>query len=175
MTKAVFLDRDGVINEVLVKNDRAYSPRRFEEFKFIENVYELIRKIKEAGFLSIVVTNQPDIARGKMEISELERMNKAVRDKLPIDDNLVCMHDDIDNCSCRKPKPGMIFKAAKKYEIEIETSFLIGDGWRDMMAASNAGCKGILLKASYNTGVDCFKRVENLKTAIDTIVDEKGA
>ena len=173
MKRAVFLDRDGVINKVAIKDGKAYSPRCFDEFEFVENVAGQLERIKEAGYLTVVVTNQPDIARGKMDISELHKMSDIIRRNLAVDDIFVCLHDDIDNCHCRKPKPGMMFDAAKKYDIDLSNSFLVGDSWKDMEAARNAGCEGILVKASYNKDVTCSRSVENLAEAIDIIMNEE--
>ncbi len=173
MNKAVFLDRDGVINKVIIKDGKAYSPRRFGEFEFMENVAEQIKKIKAAGYYIIVVTNQPDIARGEMDISDLNEMTETIKANLSVDEISICPHDDADNCTCRKPKPGMLVDAAEKYEIDLNASFLIGDGWKDMEAAKNAGCKGILMDAFYNKGVCCFRRVRDMKEAINIIVNEQ--
>ena len=150
MNKAVFLDRDGIINKAIIKDGKAYSPRRFSEFK-----------------------NQPDIARGNMDISELNKMTETIKANLAVDEISICPHDDTDNCTCRKPKPGMLFDAAKKYEINLNKSFLVGDGWKDMEAAKNTGCMGILIDTFYNKGVDCFRRVEDMNGAVNIILNEK--
>jgi D-glycero-D-manno-heptose 1,7-bisphosphate phosphatase len=173
MNKAIFLDRDGIINKAIIKDDKAYSPRRFSEFEFNTRIAEQVEKIKSAGYFVIVVTNQPDITRGKMDIAELNKMTETIHSKLLVDEILICRHDDSDNCICRKPKPGMLFDAAKRYNIDLTASFLIGDGWRDMEAAKNAGCKGILIDAYYNNGVDCFKRVKDMNKAIDVILNNR--
>ncbi len=173
MNKAVFLDRDGIINKAIIKDGKAYSPRRFSEFEFVENVAEQIKKIKDAGYYVIVVTNQPDIARGNMDISELNKMTETIKANLAVDEISICPHDDTDNCTCRKPKPGMLFDAAKKYEINLNKSFLVGDGWKDMEAAKNTGCMGILIDTFYNKGVDCFRRVEDMNGAVNIILNEK--
>jgi D-glycero-D-manno-heptose 1,7-bisphosphate phosphatase len=173
MNKAVFLDRDGVINKALIRDGKAYSPRHFSEFEFMENIADQIRKIKDAGYFVIVITNQPDISRGIMDMSELNKMTEAIKANLPVDEIFICPHDDNDNCLCRKPKPGMLLNAAKKYEINLNECFFIGDGWKDMEAAKNAGCRGILIDAFYNKSIDCFKRVHDMKDAVDIILNEK--
>ena len=173
MNKAVFLDRDGVINKTIIKNGRVYSPMNLNEFEFVQNIAEQIKKIKDAGYYIIVVTNQPEIARGNIDIYELNKMTKNIKDNLPVNEILICPHDDADNCSCRKPKPGMLFDAAKKYEIDLIQSFLVGDGWKDMGAAKNAGCMGILIDTFYNKGVSCFRRVKNMNGALKIILNEK--
>ena len=174
MKRAVFLDRDGIINKVIPENGKAGSPKCFEEFEFISEISIQIDRIKEAGFLAIVCTNQPDISRGKMSIQELEKMHSKIRSELSIDDIFVCPHDDKDNCFCRKPKPGMILNAMKKYNIDLIQSFFIGDSWKDIEAARNAGCRGILITTSYNTEVNCLNRAGSLSGAVDLIIKRTG-
>ena len=98
----------------------------------------MIRKIRE-DFLVIIVTNQPDIARNKMSETELEKMHEKLRKQIEFDDLFVCIHDDADNCQCRKPKPGMIINTAIKWKIDLKNSIIIGDSWRDMLAGEKAG------------------------------------
>ena len=171
VNKAVFLDRDGVINKAIIKDGKAYSPRCFDEFRFIDNIAEHILELKKAGLLLIVATNQPDIARGKLKIAELEKMNEYIYNNLDVDHIFVCIHDDLDNCSCRKPKPGMLLDASDKYGIDIKNSYFIGDGWKDMSAAKSAGCKGLLIDKSYNSNAECFKRVKDLGKAVKVILN----
>jgi D-glycero-D-manno-heptose 1,7-bisphosphate phosphatase len=169
LKKTAFLDRDGVINNVIVKNNKVFSPRRFVEFTLTPNIARYIDRIKEAGYLVIVVTNQPDISRAKLNIHELEKMHNKIRNELDVDDIFVCPHDDSDNCVCRKPKPGMVIEAKKKYDIDLANSFLIGDSWKDIDAAKRSGCREILINASYNQDIDCVNRVNNLSEAISLI------
>lgn len=173
MNRAVFLDRDGVINKAIIKDGKAYSPRTLSEFKIIKDIAEDIARIKKAGYLVIVVTNQPDIARGIIKRSEVDKMSEAIRANLDVDEILVCPHDDRDDCDCRKPKPGLILRAVDKDKIDLKKSFVVGDGWKDMGAAQAAGCRGILIQAIYNQAVDCFKRVKNFHEAVNAILKEK--
>lgn len=173
MRRAVFLDRDGVINKAIIKDGKAYSPQTLSEFKIIKEIAEDIAGIKRAGYLVIVITNQPDIARGTIKKSEVDKMSEAIRAKLDVDEILVCPHDDGDDCDCRKPKPGLILRTVDKYKIDLKKSFVVGDGWRDMGAAQAAGCRGILISAIYNQGIDCFRRVKNFHEAVDAILKEK--
>jgi D-glycero-D-manno-heptose 1,7-bisphosphate phosphatase len=170
MNRAVFLDRDGVINRVPTRGGQPVTPRRFAEFEFVEGIADEVGRIKAAGFLVFVITNQPDVARGLLPLAELERMSAAIRSRLPVDAVWVCPHDDGDRCSCRKPKPGMIERAREKYAVDIGASFLIGDSWKDMELASRAGCRGILIDAPYNQRVDCYRRVRNVRDAVDVIL-----
>lgn len=175
MNKAVFLDRDGVINKVIIKNGKHFSPKNFEEFEFVENIQQAVKRLKDQGYLILVATNQPDIARKKLDPTELEKMTQAIRNNLDVDEIFICLHDDDDQCDCRKPKPGMIFNGAKKFDVDLEKSFFIGDTRKDMQAAKAANCKSILIDAIYNQDVDCFKRVKNIIQAVDFILEvQKG-
>lgn len=169
--RAIFLDRDGVINKVIFRGEKVSSPWKLEEFEFLPEIKETLEKFKEMGFLNIVVSNQPDVKRGFLQIEELERMNQVLKENLPIEEIRICPHDDNDNCSCRKPKPGLILEAAKKYGIDLSQSFLIGDGWKDVEAGRAAGCKVILIKTDYNQNIQkgCDFVVNNLKEALNII------
>jgi D-glycero-D-manno-heptose 1,7-bisphosphate phosphatase len=170
MKRAVFLDRDGVINKVLIRRGKVVTPRKFEEFEMVEGIGEEIQRIKDAEFYVFVITNQPDVARGIMPRAELEKMLSAIKSHLPVDEIWVCPHDDDARCDCRKPKPGMIRQALDKYPVEIKGSFLVGDSWKDMELAGSVGCKGILIDAPYNQGLDCFARARDIHEAVDLIL-----
>lgn len=170
MRRAVFLDRDGVINRVPLRNGLPATPRRFEEFEFVAGIDAEVRRIKAAGFLVFVITNQPDVARGLLPVEELERMSAAIRWHLPVDEIWVCPHDDADRCACRKPKPGMVELARDKYAIDVGGSVIIGDSWKDMELAGRVGCRGILLDAPYNQGLDGFERVRDIHEAVELIL-----
>lgn len=147
--RAVFLDRDGVLNEAVIQDGRPYSPSTLQQLKICPDAAPALATLKAAGFLLIVVTNQPNIARGYQTRDCVERMNAAVASALPLDDFLVCWHDDRDACVCRKPKPGLLLEAASRYNIDLPHSFLIGDRWRDIDAGAAAGCRTILLDHDY--------------------------
>ncbi len=163
--RALFLDRDGVINQVVLIEGKPSSPRTFSDFKLKEGVGELLDELKREGFLLIVVTNQPDVVRGLLPKAELDKMHSFIRERLPIDDLRVCLHDDADNCQCRKPKPGLLLEAARKWGIDLEKSYLLGDSWKDMEAGRATGCRTILLEAPYNEGTASDRRVKSLKEA----------
>lgn len=169
--KAIFLDRDGVINKVLLNNGKPFSPRKFDEFEFLPEVEKALNYLRKLGFINIVVTNQPDIARGLMEIEELNKMHALTREKLPIDNFMICPHDDEDNCRCRKPKPGMLIEASEKWDIDLKKSYLIGDSWKDMEAGKSACCKTILIDMPYNQRVKSDYRVKNWDEAVKIIVN----
>lgn len=170
MKKAVFLDRDGVINKVLLNNGKPFSPRRFEKFELLPDVGRDLNSLREIGFISIIVTNQPDAARGLMKIEEMNKMHDLIMKSLPVNDIMVCTHDDADNCECRKPKPGMLLEAANKWNIDLKESYLVGDTWKDIEAGNAAGCKTILIDTPYNHGVESDYKVSNLKEAVKMIL-----
>lgn len=149
MRRAVFLDRDGVINRALVRDGRPYAPTRIEDFDILQGVPQAVRHLKAAGFLIIVVTNQPDLATGKQSAELLERMHALLRRSVDIDAVYVCPHDDRANCMCRKPKAGMLLTAAEKQDIDLENSWMIGDRWRDIEAGQAAGCRTIYVDRGY--------------------------
>ena len=146
--RAVFLDRDGVLNELVARDGHWYSPRRFEEFRFIEGTAVAVERLRALGLAVFVVTNQPDIARGLMDSSELDRMTDEVQRKLAPDAVLVCPHDDSDRCLCRKPLPGMLTTLAERWQIDMGASFMVGDSPKDMAAGRAAGCRTIFIDRS---------------------------
>lgn len=169
--KAIFLDRDGVINKVIFRDGKPCSPRILEEFVFNGGIKEAIHKMKELGYRVFVVSNQPDIARGMISQEFLDRMNQEIWQEVPVDDIFICPHDDHHDCSCRKPKPGLLLEAAKKWKIDLLSSFMIGDTWKDMEAGKRAGCRTILLETPYNQDTGCDYRVKSLREAIEDIIE----
>jgi D-glycero-D-manno-heptose 1,7-bisphosphate phosphatase len=149
-TKAVFLDRDGVLNKAIVVGNRPYPPMSLEHFELLPGVVEACFRLKKAGFKLFVVTNQPDISRGKLSSDLLYEMNEKLRKELPLDDVFICIHDDSDLCSCRKPKPGLLYTAANKYRISLTESYLVGDRWKDITAGQAAGCKCFFIDNNYD-------------------------
>jgi D-glycero-D-manno-heptose 1,7-bisphosphate phosphatase len=144
-SKAVFLDRDGTINRTRVVNRKPYPPTCLEDVEIIDGVRPALAKLKEAGFLIFVVTNQPDVARGNRTKESVEQIHNFLSKELPIDGIFVCYHDDKDNCACRKPLPGLLLEAAKCYSVDLSASYMIGDRWRDIAAGQIAGCKSIFI------------------------------
>lgn len=149
MRRAVFLDRDGVINRAIVRDNRPYSPATLAELEILPGVYEALQMLHAANFLLIVVTNQPDVARGTAKQEDIEEMNNLLASQLPIDDFKICYHDVGDNCFCRKPLPGALLQAAKQYNVDLSSSFMIGDRWRDIEAGASAGCKTFFINYHY--------------------------
>jgi D-glycero-D-manno-heptose 1,7-bisphosphate phosphatase len=147
--RAVFLDRDGVINQALVRDGKPYPPRGLDELVILPGVVQACRDLHQAGFLIIMVTNQPDVARGSQNQEAVEAINHELTRQLFLDDVRVCFHDDADLCACRKPKPGLIMDAARDWAIRLGDSYMVGDRWRDIEAGRRAGCKTIFLDYGY--------------------------
>ena len=150
MKKAVFLDRDGVINKAIVKNGLPRSPNSLDELKILPGVKESIIKLKKLNFICLMVTNQPNVSRKKIDKNSVIQMNNFLKNEIALDDIFVCYHDDSDNCNCRKPKPGLLLQAGKKWDVDFKKSFMIGDRWRDIQAGEKVGCKTIFLDYKYN-------------------------
>jgi D-glycero-D-manno-heptose 1,7-bisphosphate phosphatase len=145
VTSAVFLDRDGVINRGVVKDGQPFAPFSLAEFQILPGVPEALATLRAAGYLLIVTTNQPDVARGHASRAAVDAIHAFMLTKLPLDDIRVCFHDDGDRCACRKPLPGMIYAAAVEREVQLSKSFMIGDRWRDIGSGKAAGCTTILV------------------------------
>ncbi len=149
MRRAVFLDRDGVLNRAVVRNGKAYPPDGPEELEVLPGVAEACASLRRAGYLLIVITNQPDVARGTQRQEIVEAINAALRFQIPVDDFRVCYHDDPDGCTCRKPQPGLLVKAAREWQIDLSNSFMVGDRWKDIEAGRRAGCATVLIDSGY--------------------------
>ena len=157
MRPAVFLDRDGVLNQLVPCGPQSLlvAPRAAVDFVLLPGVRLAVGRLRRSKFLVVVVTNQPEIARGRLAPSELERMHRILRAHVPVDAIYVCPHDDANGCDCRKPRPGLLHRAAGDWPIALEDSFLVGDSWRDIEAGRAAGCRTILL-APANPASDSF-------------------
>jgi D-glycero-D-manno-heptose 1,7-bisphosphate phosphatase len=144
--KAVFLDSDGVLNKALIKAGKPVAPVTMAEFIIPPDVRPALEKLKTAGYLLICVTNKPDVAEGIMTQAFVDQVYKKMRLELPLDDIFICYDRAAD---CYKPKPGLLLSAAKKYAIDLNQSYLIGDRWRDIGAGQNAHCKTIWIDSGY--------------------------
>jgi D-glycero-D-manno-heptose 1,7-bisphosphate phosphatase len=147
--RAVFLDRDGVINANLERDGRPVAPTTLAEFRILPGVGDAVRRLKERGYLVIVVTNQPDVANGLTERATVEAMHDVIRARLRVDDIKTCFHNDAAGCECRKPKPGLILTAAAEHGIDLPGSYVVGDRWRDVAAGRAAGCSTIFIDYGY--------------------------
>ena len=142
MKPAVFLDRDGVINRSIVRNGRPYPPQRLEDLEILPGVQEALERLKAAGFATVVVTNQPDVARGRQTREVVEAMHARLAALLSLDEFRVCYHDDPDVCACRKPMPGLLTQTPV---YDLARSVMVGDRWRDVEAGRRAGCRATIL------------------------------
>ena len=190
MNRAVFLDRDGVINAALHNPMEAKpdSPYRLDDFRLLPGVAQAIQAINEIGLLAVVVSNQPGVAKGKCDYAFLETVNaeltaRLARQKAHLDAIYYCLHhpDAVDeslrvDCDCRKPKPGLLLRAAQELDIDLANSFMLGDSPRDIEAGLAAGCQTILVdghRAYFRLGeADCMRprwTAQNLLAAVEII------
>ena len=172
MRPGVFLDRDGVLNRAIVRDGVPHPPHSIEEIEILPGVPESLTKLSETGLPLIVVTNQPDVARGTQTMETVERINEWLRHHLPLTDIRTCFHDGPDHCSCRKPKPGLLIEAAQAYNIDRSASFMVGDRWSDIVAGKAAGCRTLLIEMPYSMLEKCKPdyRVRDLSEAAAIIL-----
>lgn len=172
--KAVFLDRDGVINECKVVDGKPYPPLSVEEFVIYPGVLAACQKLKQAGFLLVVATNQPDVGRGTLKREIVEAIHAHMLQVLPLDRVEVCYHPGKSEteCDCRKPKPGMLLRAAHELNIDLKVSWMVGDRWRDIDCGHAAGCRTILINYEYDEPLRQRPdfRVRNLLEAAEVIL-----
>lgn len=147
---AVFLDRDGVLNEALVIDEQALSPTTEADLRVLPGVPEAVDRLRAAGFVLVAVTNQPDIAGGRVTVDVVDAMHASLTTALGLDAVYVCPHDSAAGCGCRKPKAGMLHDAVAAHDIELAASWLVGDRWVDLAAGRAAGVRTILVERSYS-------------------------
>ena len=175
MQKAIFLDRDGVLNKTLIENDLPRSPNSLKELVLLPGVVDACFNLKKAGFKLIGITNQPEVARGNLSILVMEEMNKFLKELLAIDEFYACTHDDTSNCKCRKPKPGMLLSASIDFSINLAESYLIGDRWKDIAAGQSVGCTCYFIDNQYaeKRPIPPYRRVGSLLEATNAILEGK--
>ena len=167
--RVVFLDRDGVLNRAFPEGGTTRPPMSVDELELLPGVPESLARLRAAGFVLVVVTNQPDVARGKQTRAAVEEINARVTAELPLLDVFACYHDGSDKCHCRKPKPGLLTDAAAKHDLDIDSAFLIGDRWSDIVAAHTAGCRAILIETPFSNAERC--RPDHTATDITAAVE----
>lgn len=172
--RAVFLDRDGVINRAIVRDGKPYPPANLDEFEILPDVPEACRRLKEAEYMIVVATNQPDVGRGTLLQGVVEEMHNFLLKHLPIDRVEVCYHPGkgLSNCDCRKPLPGMLIRAASEFGLDLEQSWVIGDRPSDIECGYSAGCRTILIGRGYNEELQISPDfcVSNLAEAVAKIL-----
>jgi D-glycero-D-manno-heptose 1,7-bisphosphate phosphatase len=178
MRRAVFLDRDGVVNRAILHQGKPFPPATLADLRVLPGVREACNRLREAGFALILITNQPDIARGKASAELVSEINERLKRFLRLDDIRVCPHDDEAECDCRKPKPGLLLEAARDWNIDLNKSYLVGDRWRDVEASQRAGCSAVFVDYGYSERrpEGKYLRVRSLREAANWIVEsvQKG-
>ncbi len=147
---AVFFDRDGVLIETLVEDGAPIADNNVNSLKFVSGAVEICQSLAAANITTFMITNQPDISRGKVALVDVLAINEVVKKTCQLTENSMCAHDDGAFCSCRKPKPGMIIELSARHNIDLGASVVVGDRWRDIDAGANAGCMTIFIDYGYN-------------------------
>lgn len=153
--RVVFLDRDGVLNRAFPEGGTTRPPATLAELELLPGVSESLARLRAAGFALVVVTNQPDVARGTQSREAVEAINEHLRAELPLLDVFACYHDSADKCACRKPKPGLLTSAAAQHDLDLDSAFLIGDRWSDIVAAHAVGCRAVLIETPFSHPERC--------------------
>src|SRR6266508_1821411 len=173
MRRAVFLDRDGVLAEAVVRDGRALAPLSLDEFSIVADAGEQVARLRQAGFLCILFTNQPELARGLLAPETLEAMHQRLQAEVELDDLYVCPHTPDDGCECHKPKIGMLRAAAERWDVSLADSYVIGDRWRDIGASHAAGCYSVLVERAYSACDNADARVSTLAQAVDVVLERE--
>lgn len=185
--RAIFLDRDGVLNASVVRGGKPYPPASAAEVELLPGVPQALARLKAAGYLLIVVSNQPDVARGTTTRQAVEAINAALEEAINaassgqgggslIDQFRMCYHDSPDNCHCRKPKPGMLTDAAREFDLDLAACVMVGDRWRDVEAGQAAGCATAFIDYGYDEKrpEGCDIRAASLAEAADILLADQG-
>lgn len=170
MKLGVFFERDGVLNQVRVECRRQVRPLTLEEFQINHEAAPLLHRLKAAGFVLLATTHQPGLSRGYQSRRELEIMHRLLRRRLPLDDILVCPHDETDHCQCRRPGDGLLREAAFMWHLNLDRSFVISDKWQDAQAAHRAGCTSLLLDSPWLGSAHHDLILPTLESAVEKII-----
>jgi len=149
MKSGIFFERDGILNLAKVERGHQVSPLSLDDFQLNPAALEPLQKLKAAGFVLVATTNQPGLSRGYLPRRELDRMHVLLKQRFPLDEILVCPHDESDRCPCRKPQPGLLTEAAFKWHLDLERSYVVSDKWQDAQAAHLVGCTSLLLQSPW--------------------------
>ena len=150
MEPAVFLDRDGVLNRPVLRHGRPHPPESVQDLAIYPDTESSLRRLKDAGYALVVVTNQPDVARGLQRAQVVHQINRKLCEQIEVTAVYVCFHDDADGCRCRKPAPGLLLDAAHDLGLDLRRSFMVGDRWRDVEAGRRAGCRTVYIDRQYS-------------------------
>jgi D-glycero-D-manno-heptose 1,7-bisphosphate phosphatase len=172
MLPAIFLDRDGVLNEAKLVRGVPVPPAHIENVNILEGVKESIELLTGSGYTPVVISNQPDIARGKTTFDEVLEINNYISIKTGIKHFYFCPHDDVNQCECRKPKPGLILNAANELDLDLTASYLVGDRWRDIQAGQslNLGCFFIDYSYPEKRPQSPYTKVRSLREAVEILM-----
>jgi D-glycero-D-manno-heptose 1,7-bisphosphate phosphatase len=174
-SRAIFLDRDGVLNRPVIREGKSYPPARVEDVEIYAGLRERLQHLKDLGFVLIVVTNQPDVARGTTPRETVEGINELIAREIPaIDRFLVCFHDNNDGCDCRKPRPGMLLTGAAEFDVDLTRSYMVGDRRTDVEAGIAVGTRTIFIDRAYRElpPTECDHRVSSTLEALTIIESE---
>jgi D-glycero-D-manno-heptose 1,7-bisphosphate phosphatase len=176
MRVGAFLDRDGVLNQSVLIDGKPHPPSTPSEIVILDGVVQAIRILKKNNFVPVVVTNQPDVARGLTSQDQVNAINEIIGKYTNLEYFFTCFHDDVDLCTCRKPLPGLILSAAIELDLDLRNSFLVGDRWRDIEAGQAAGCQSFFIDHSYpeRQPKSSFTRVTSLLEAVQIVTGEKN-
>ena len=166
--RAAFLDRDGVLVQELLVDGAPLAPLRVDDFQILPEAGTQVQRLRDAGLICLVFTNQPEVARGLLAPDDLDAMHRQLRAEVAVDDVYVCPHVDADGCTCRKPRPGMLTTGAAQWDVRLDESFVIGDRWRDIDAGRAVGCYTILIDRPYSA-------CETADVSVPTLVDAVNA
>ena len=175
--RAVFVDRDGVVNSCVVIDGRPFAPTEPGDFKILPGVSEALLKLKNAGYKTVLVTNQPDLSTGKQTWKGLNSMHSALSQRCHFDLIKVCGHVNQDRCTCRKPKPGLLMEASLELDLNLSESYIIGDRWSDVEAGRQSGCKGsFFIDYGYaeKRPSGRFTTVKSLKECVELILGDSS-
>ena len=174
MRPAVFLDRDGVVNAVKLKNRKPYPPSNLDELIVLDGVRESVEKFELNGLTVVVVTNQPDITNGHTTFKIVKEIHQRIAQLTGLRYFYVCHHNSEAQCLCRKPKPGLLTNAASDLKLDLKNSFMVGDRWSDITAGQSVGCKNFFVNNAYLEPKPTlpFIEVESLMQASDYILGD---